>query len=56
MQFVVMSIVVVTGIASLGVALWIWLSFDSIGDDLLELAGFDGERSAQPPSHQGSLP
>lgn len=42
MQFVALSLVVVSSVASLGVALWIWLSLDSIGDELHDFASFEG--------------
>jgi len=42
MQFVAISLVVVTTLASLGVALWIWFATDSIGDELRDFIGFDG--------------
>jgi hypothetical protein len=41
MQFVAISLVVVSTVASLGVGLWIWLAMDSIGEDLNDFAGFD---------------
>ena len=42
MQFVDISLVVVTAVASLGVALWIWFATDSIGDELRDFIGFEG--------------
>ena len=41
MQFVALSVAVVTALASLGVALWTWHSMSSIGDDFRDFAGFE---------------
>lgn len=41
MQIVALSLVVVTALASLGVALWTWRAMASIGEDLNDFAGFD---------------
>ena len=42
MQFVALSVAVVTALASLGVAFWTWHAMSSIGDDLRDFAGFEG--------------
>jgi hypothetical protein len=42
MQVVAVSLVVVSTVASLGVALWIWLALDSIGDELRDFVSFEG--------------
>jgi hypothetical protein len=42
MQYVAISLVVITTVASLGVALWVWFATDSIGDELRDFVNFEG--------------
>ena len=42
MQFVAISLVVVTTVASLGVAQWVWFATDGIGDELRDFVSFEG--------------
>jgi hypothetical protein len=41
MNFVVLSVAVITALASIGVAAWTWHAMVSAGDELRDLAGFD---------------
>jgi phosphate/sulfate permease len=44
MNFVVLSVAVITALASIGVAAWSWRVMTSLGDELLDLAGFSPMR------------
>ncbi len=44
MNIVALSVVIVTAIAALGAAAWIWRTLATVGDELNDFAGFDAIR------------
>ena len=44
MNIIALTLVVVCALASIGVAAWTWKAMNDMGDELSELAGFQGMR------------
>lgn len=42
MNTLALTVAVVCALASVGLASWIWLALDDVGDELGDLAGFKG--------------